>query len=131
MKTRLSEACAFAKDNFKVAQKQMETWCDKHAQERQFKVGDQVLVLPVAGCPLQAKFIDLCTIVEKLDDLDYNVSTPERRKIIQLCHVNMLNQIIPRITYFLVTPGMVIESRFSAEKVKRIDMGFTWFMRTF
>ena len=91
MKERLSEACSLAKDNLKVTQDQMKTWYDKDARERQFNVGDQVLVLlPIPGSPLQARFIGPCTVLQKLGDLDYVVSTPERRKKTQKCHVNML-----------------------------------------
>lgn len=91
MKERLSEACSLAKDNLKVAQAQMKTWYDKAARKRQFSVGDQVLILlPIPGNPLQARFIGPCTVLQKLGDLDYVVSTPERRKKVQRCHVNMM-----------------------------------------
>ena len=91
MKERLSEVCSLAKDNLKVTQGQMKSWYDSDARERQFKVGDRVLILlPIPGNSLQARFTGPCTVLQKLGDLDYVVSTPERRKKTQKCHVNMM-----------------------------------------
>ncbi len=91
MKDRLTSACKTAQDNLTASQERMKVYYDKDARLRQYKVGDQVLVLlPVPGNPLKASFIGPCTILEKIGDLDYVVSTPDRRKQTQRCHVNML-----------------------------------------
>lgn len=55
--------------------------------KRQFTEGDQVLVLlPVIGSPFQAKFVGPYTVVRQLSELNYLISTPDRRKRNQLCH---------------------------------------------
>lgn len=69
----------------------MKVWYDRKACSRTFDVGDQVLILlPVVGAPLEACFSGPYTIEEKAGNLDYIVSTPERRWKKRLCHVNMI-----------------------------------------
>ena len=90
-KTRLHEAFDIARENLKVAQKDMKSWYDKKAKKRSFSVGDRVLVLlPIMGSSLQARFFGPYQIAKKINDLDYVVDTPDRRKSKQLCHINML-----------------------------------------
>ena len=88
---KLQKANRFAQENMKNAQLHMKTWYDKKARARSFKPGEKVMVLlPLHGNPLQARFCGPFTILEKLNDVDYIVSTPGRRKSKQLCHINML-----------------------------------------
>ncbi|CAC5369208.1 unnamed protein product [Mytilus coruscus] len=59
----------------------MKIWYDKDARDRVFEPGDKVLVfLPVPGHPLQAKYCGPYTIESKINDLNYIVKTPGRRK---------------------------------------------------
>ena len=56
-----------------------------------FEPGDRVLVLfPVVGNPLQAKYSGPYKVVKKISDTNYLVKTPGRRKETQVCHINML-----------------------------------------
>ena len=56
-----------------------------------FEPGDRVLVLfPVVGNPLQAKYCGPYKVVKKISDTNYLVRTPGRRKETQVCHINML-----------------------------------------
>ena len=56
-----------------------------------FKPGDQVLaLLPVPGKHSRARYFEPYIIKEKVSDLNYIVSTPDRRKNTPLCHINML-----------------------------------------
>ena len=90
-KERLHRACELAQENLKFSQHKMKTWYDKNAKERQFKPGDKVLVLlPIRGNPLQAKFHGPYQVEKKVNELDYVVKTPDRRKSSQLCHINMI-----------------------------------------
>lgn len=58
--------------------------------------GDQVLVLmPVIGSPLQARYSAPHTVMEKLSDQNYIVATPGCRTRKQLCHVNLLKPYFP------------------------------------
>ena len=90
-KERLSRACELAHENLRASQHHMKTWYDKKAKERSFSPGDKVLVLlPIKGQPLQAKFHGPCDVVRKEGNLNYVIATPDRRKATQMCHINML-----------------------------------------
>jgi hypothetical protein len=94
---KLLKARELAIVNLKETQSKMKTWYDKKARERVFDPGDKVLVLlPIQGEPLRAKFSGPYTIESKVNDLNYVVLTPDRRKAKQLCHVNMLKAYFDR-----------------------------------
>ena len=48
------------------------------------------------GEPLRAKFCGPYEVEKKVNDLNYVVSTPDRRKTKRLCHINMLKQYFER-----------------------------------
>ena len=90
-KRRLYSACKIAQDNLKSAQNKMKSWYDKNALIRNFQPGDQVLVLlPIPGNPLQARYSGPYLVKNRISDLNYLIETPDRRKIVRLCHVNMI-----------------------------------------
>ena len=81
-----------AKRNLQESQSKMKAWYDRKAKLRCFEPGDRVLVLfPVVGNPLQAKYSGPYKVVKKNSDTNYLVRTPGRRKETQVCHINMLN----------------------------------------
>ena len=70
---------------------------DRRTEARSFKPGDKVLVLlPLQGDPLSAKFSGPYTIEKKLNEVNYVVVTPDRRKTRRVCHVNMLKPYFER-----------------------------------
>ena len=82
-----------AQENLKRSQQKMKEQYDKGIKERQLRTGDKVLImLPVPGEPLRAKFCGPYEVEKKVNDLNYVVSTPDRRKKKRLCHINMLEQ---------------------------------------
>ena len=90
-KDRLFRAGQIAKRNLQEAQSKMKVWYDRKAKSRCFEPGDRVLVLfPVVGNPLQAKYSGPYKVVRKISDTNYLVKTPDRRKETQVCHINML-----------------------------------------
>lgn len=90
-KTRLNEACQLAKDHLLNVQQKMKVWYDKKARIQTFSSGDKVLLLiPVQGHSLQAKFAGPYEVLKKLNSVDYLVHTPDRRKTKRVCHVNMM-----------------------------------------
>ncbi|XP_063963929.1 uncharacterized protein LOC135156194 [Lytechinus pictus] len=94
---RLHRACEVARKNLSDSQEKMKSWYDKKSKERNFKAGDEVLVLlPVSGNALQARFSGPYTILKKVGDVDYVVKTPDRRKTKRVCHVNMINAYVRR-----------------------------------
>ena len=90
-KDRLFRAGQIAKRNLQESQIKMKVWYDRKAKSRCFEPGDRVLVLfPVVGIPLQAKYSGPYKVVKKISDTNYLVKTPGRRKETQVCHKNML-----------------------------------------
>ena len=90
-KDRLFRAGQIAKRNLQESQSKMKVWYDRKAKLRCFEPGDRVLVLfPVVGNPLQAKYSGPYKVVRKISDTNYLVKTPGRRKETQVCHINML-----------------------------------------
>ncbi|KAL6477782.1 hypothetical protein MHYP_G00136170 [Metynnis hypsauchen] len=64
---------------------------DKRAVARQFQPGDKVMVLlPIPGPSLSAKFSGPYSVEEKLSDTDYIIRTPDRKRKKRVCHINML-----------------------------------------
>ena len=90
-KDRLFRAGQIAKRNLQESQSKMKVWYDRKAKSRCFEPGERVLVLfPVVGNPLQAKYSGPYKVVKKISDTNYLVKTPDRRKETQVCHINML-----------------------------------------
>ena len=90
-KDRLFRAGQIAKRNLQESQSKMKVWYDRKAKSRYFEPGDRVLVLfPVVGNPLQAKYSGPYKVVKKISETNYLVKTPGRRKETQVCHINML-----------------------------------------
>ena len=90
-KDRLFRAGQIAKRNLQESQSKMKVWYDRKAKSRCFEPGDRVLVLfPVVGNPLQAKYSGPYKVVKKISNTNYLVKTPGRRKETQVCHINML-----------------------------------------
>ena len=90
-KNRLFRAGQMAKRNLQESQSKMKVWYDRKAKSRCFEPGDRVLVLfPVVGNPLQAKYSGPYKVVKKICDTNYLVKTPDRHKETQVCHINML-----------------------------------------
>ena len=88
---RLYLAGNLAKERLSASQVKMKGWFDRRTEQRIFTSGDQVLVLfPLLQSPFQAKFSGPYTVVEQLTEQNYLISTPDRRKRTQLCHVNLL-----------------------------------------
>ena len=100
---RLYVAGELARKNLATAQEKMKRGYNKHAERRQFSPGDQVMsLLPMVGSPFQAKFTGPHTVVKQTSEVNYIISTPERRKKSQLCHVNLLKPYYSRV----VEPGL-------------------------
>ena len=54
---------------------------DKNTKERSFKSGDKGLaLLPIPGKPLQVRYLGPDTVEKKASDLNYIITTPDRRK---------------------------------------------------
>ena len=68
-KDRLFRAGQMAKRNLQESQNKMKIWYDRKTKSRCFEPGDRVLVLfPVVGNPLQAKYSGPYKVVKKISD---------------------------------------------------------------
>ena len=80
-------------ENLNKMQTRMKVLYDRKARERTFDVDAKVLVLlPIVGNPLQARYYGPFTIERHVNDVGYVMITPDRRKQRQLYHVNMLKE---------------------------------------
>ncbi len=94
---RLHKARDLAQSALLNAQIKMKKCFDKDAVFRSFEKGDPVLVLlPLPGCALQAKFSGPYVVDRKLSDTDYIIGTPDRQRKTRVCHINMLKRYIAR-----------------------------------
>jgi hypothetical protein len=85
---KLTRACEIEQDSLKQSQDKMKQWYDKDAMIRQFKPGENIIVLLLIPChPLQANYFWPYVIESRLNDLNYIVNTHTRRKKRQICQV--------------------------------------------
>ena len=101
-KNRLLKANELAHKNLKFVQCKMKTRYDKNTINRNFKTGDKVLVLfPVPNNPLQAKYYGPYIVDRKINEQNYVINTPDRKKDKQLCHINLLKPYYSRENHFI------------------------------
>ena len=97
-RSRLHRALELARENLGRAQGKMKNWYDRKAVSRHFEVGEKVLMLlPIPGSALQARFSGPYVVEDKVSDRDYVIATPDRRQQRRLCHVNMLKPYFERV----------------------------------
>ena len=91
------EACELAQNNLRSVQSKMKERYNKYTYSRYFQTGDQVLaLLLVPGKPLQARYSGPYIVKEKIGDLNHIVSTTDKRKNTQVCHINMFKSYVNR-----------------------------------
>ena len=90
---------------------------------------DKVLaLLPIPGRPLQARYFGPYTVEKKASDLNYIITTPDRRKHV-ICYINMLKEYVDRDSSD-VAPVNVIssvsqkQSEMNCEEVDCEEMNF-------
>ena len=85
---KFTRAYEIEQDNLKQNQAKMKQWYDKDAIIREFKSGEKVIVLLLIHChPLPAIYVWPYVIESRLNDLNYIVNIPMRRKKKQICQV--------------------------------------------
>ncbi|TWW59234.1 Retrovirus-related Pol polyprotein from transposon 17.6 [Takifugu flavidus] len=91
LRERLQRACTLAKSSLASSQKKMKRRYDQKAVPPSFQPGDRVLILsPVPGSALSAKFSGPYVVEKKVNDTNFIIQTPDRRRRNKLCHVNMM-----------------------------------------
>ncbi|XP_068225915.1 uncharacterized protein [Palaemon carinicauda] len=95
-KEKLRSIWQWAQNNLSTSQAKMKTHYDRKSQVRNFEAGEQVLVLlPMPG-QFRAQFVGPAVVKKKLNDVDYLVEIPGRRKKCQLCHINIMKKYFSR-----------------------------------
>ncbi len=70
-----------AHENLGKAQLKMKTWFDQWSELREFSPGDQVLILLLlTGSSFLVRFSGPYSVIKRVSDKNYIVSTPDRRK---------------------------------------------------
>ncbi|XP_027894500.1 uncharacterized protein LOC114157600 [Xiphophorus couchianus] len=104
---RLYVGVEMAREKLTSSQEKMKRIYDRKVEHRCFSPGDRVLaLLPVVSSPFQAKFTGPFTVLRKLSDQNYLLSTPRRRKSTQLCHVNLLKPYYTRDSQVSASKGV-------------------------
>ena len=97
MRTRLREAVSIAHETLPETQRKRKDTYDVDTVQRYFSPGDQVMVLLLTQTdPLHVTLAGHYVTVK-------NVSTPDRRKRTQYCHVNMIKIYYPRSQLCIVS----------------------------
>ena len=129
-RNKLLTACEAAKSNFKNAQGKMKQNFNMNTTERSFKSEDKVLaLLTIPGRPLQARYFGPYTVEKNASDLNYIITTPDRRKQKQLCHINMLKEYVDRDSsnvapFNVISPVPQKQSEMNCKVVDCEEMNF-------
>ena len=97
IRERLQKVDEDANSALSRSQGTMKSKLDKKSMQRDFQVGDEVLVLlPVSGFSLQAKFSSPYIIDKKWGETDYADATPDRGRKTPVCYMNMVKPYVMR-----------------------------------
>ncbi len=105
-------------------QKKMQRLFDRKVQARS-QVGDQVLaLLPVLSSPFQAKFTGPNTIAKCYPNNNDLLNTPDRRKKVQVCHVNLLKSYVSPVISLPVNvvTTSIVDPSVSETSVEIVDV---------
>ena len=120
---KLSKAWDYAKEHLISNQESMKSHYDKRVKAREFSAGERVLILlPIPGNPLCAKYYGPLKVIKKINNLNYLVETPSRRKKFQRCHVNMIKPYVNRDEVIL--PVMNVTEIDEKEETKPLESDF-------
>ena len=93
MKSNFEKIHNFAFKNLASSQEVMKSNFDLKSKVRKFKEGDLVLAyFPIPRSPLQHKFSGPYVVKKCVNNNNYIISTPDRRKSSQLVHVNLIKK---------------------------------------
>ena len=98
LKTRLKETLDLALLNSDVAKDKQKKYYDRKASPRAYQVGQKVLLLNKAKrSKFEMTWVGPYTVIEKLNDVDYRLETPGKRKSDLVVHVNLIKPYVERI----------------------------------
>uniref|UniRef100_A0ABM5FCH8 Vomeronasal type-2 receptor 26-like n=1 Tax=Pogona vitticeps TaxID=103695 RepID=A0ABM5FCH8_9SAUR len=101
MRNNLKVAWEVAHDNLAKAQGKQKERYDKKVKPREFERGQKVLVLlPTETSKFLAKWHGPYEVTRRVSEVDYEVETPDRKKKLQIFHVNLLKAWVDRECFF-------------------------------
>ena len=90
---RLAKLREIVRENLQSAQSNQKTWYDRHARHREFKPGEEVLVLlPTSTQKLLAEWQGPFSVTRRVGEACYEIKMTGRRKPERIFHVNMLRK---------------------------------------
>lgn len=93
VREKLENAAELMQENSTRAKAQQKWWYDRNARNREFAPGDQVLVLlPTSTSKFLTQWQGPYRVVQRVDDVDYEVDMVGRKKRLCVFHVNMLKR---------------------------------------
>lgn len=130
---RLYEARAIAQRKLGKSQEKMRRLFDRKVKSREFQVGDKVFAsLPVLTSPFQARFTGPYTVEKCFPNNSYLLNKPDRRKKLQVCHINLLKPYMTPVASLFVDiisttssvgQGTSEVSEEMVEKLSSVDAG--------
>ena len=109
LKAKLYSAWEQAAQNDGEAKAKSKKYFDRTATSRNFQTGDQILVMsPSQSDKFEAQWAGPYTVQEKVTDVTYRISTPDRRKTLRLYHANAMKP--------WTTPVAVMAVRYCSEE---------------
>ncbi|CAM4574270.1 unnamed protein product [Lepidochelys olivacea] len=97
LQNTLRTSLALARENLQDAQKEQKAWYDKHARERSFKVGDQVMVLKALQAhKMEASWEGPFMVQERLGAVNYLLAFPTSNRKPKVYHINSLKPFYSR-----------------------------------
>ena len=102
----------------------------KKARDVTYEVVEQVLLLlPLIGKPLQAKFCGPYTVVKRLGEVDYLISNHDRRKAKWIVHVNLLHKFLTRPSVSQLSPVALVGSSVSVQLPLNLNQNVSAFLK--
>eukprot|EP00063_Salmo_salar_P078970 XP_014053805.1 PREDICTED: uncharacterized protein LOC106604004 [Salmo salar] len=93
MRDRLSAVWPIVKEHMEKAQRTQGWAYDKSATSREFSVGEKVMVLvPTVEHRLLAQWRGPYEVMKRVSPVNYLIKQPDRRKKVQLYHINLLKK---------------------------------------
>ena len=93
MQERLTKLRDVVHGNLEKAQAEQKKWYDLHSPDREFQIGDQVLVLlPTSTNKLLAEWCGPYPVIQKIGGVNCEIKMTDRKKQRRIFHINMLRQ---------------------------------------
>uniref|UniRef100_A0A8C8S4V8 ribonuclease H n=1 Tax=Pelusios castaneus TaxID=367368 RepID=A0A8C8S4V8_9SAUR len=132
---KLQDMMELVQQNLKKSQEAQKAWYDEHTEERSFEIGDTVLILdPMRKNKMQDRWDGPYEVVERVNEVTYNVKRPSGRGSTQMVHINRLKAYHERgvavnmiccaeeESWSLPLVDMIAESR-EESRLEAIEMG--------